>query len=155
MLPRELKIEQFAGYPPEARKLVVDYLSTVQRLPLSFVPSLLRELVDFDFKFPAERKAREKELSNLRALSSGQLQEWFQEFSEIRLSSQLEAFDWVRAPAQFVEQLSAHLWSTHQLDAFRKASNEYAERLRVAVPAEQPADSPTWNYGYRPRGGFV
>jgi len=139
MLPRELKLEQFASYPPEARKLIADYLSTVQRLPLSFVPSLLRELIDFDFKFPVERGAREKELANLQSLSPGQLQEWFQGFSEIRLSSQLEAYDWVRAPAQFVEQLSAHLWSTHQLDAFRKASNEYAERLRTAVPVEQPA----------------
>jgi hypothetical protein len=141
MLPRELKPEHFASYPPEARKLIVDYLGTLQRLPLSFVPSLLRELVDFDFRFPAERKAREKELSNLRSLSPSQLQDWFQGFSEIRLSSQLEASDWVRAPSQFVEQLSAHLWTTHQLDAFRRASNDYVERLRSAVPVEPPAIS--------------
>src|SRR5580700_1877792 len=141
MLPRELKPEHFASYPPEARKLIVDYLGTLQRLPLSFVPSLLRELVDFDFRFPAERKAREKELSNLRSLSPSQLQDWFQGFSEIRLSSQLEASDWVKAPAQFVEQLSAHLWTTHQLDAFRRASNDYVERLRLAVPVEPPAIS--------------
>jgi hypothetical protein len=37
-----------------------------------------------------------------------------------------------------VEQLSAHLWSTHQLDAFRNASNEYADRFRAAVPPERP-----------------
>ena len=141
MLPRELKPEHFASYPPEARKLIVDHLGTLQRLPLSFVPSLLRELVDFDFRFPAERKAREKELSNLRSLSPSQLQDWFQGFSEIRLSSQLEASAWVKAPAQFVEQLSAHLWTTHQLDAFRRASNDYVERLRLAVPVEPPAIS--------------
>jgi hypothetical protein len=138
MLPRELKPEHFAGYPPEARKLVVDHLVTLQQLPLSFVPSLLRELVDFDFKFPAERKARENELANLQSLSPDRLQDWFQGFSEIRLSSQLEASDWVRAPAQFVEQLSAHLWTTHQLDGFRRASNDYAERVRLAVPLERP-----------------
>ena len=40
MLPRDLKPEQFAGYPPEARKLVINYLGTLQQLPLSFVPSL-------------------------------------------------------------------------------------------------------------------
>jgi hypothetical protein len=37
-----------------------------------------------------------------------------------------------------VEQLSAHLWSTHQLDAFREASIAYADRLRAEVPPEPP-----------------
>ena len=138
MLPRDLKPEQFAGYPPEARKLVTSYLATLQQLPISFAPGLLRELVDYDFKFPAERIAHEKELAKLSSLSAGALKEWVQEFAEIRLSPQLEAFDWVKAPAQFVEQLSAHLWSTHQLDAFRQAANDYADRLRAAVSPELP-----------------
>ena len=138
MLPRDLKPEQFARYPPEARKLVASYLGILQQLPLSFLPGLLRELVDYDFKFPAERKAREKELTNLSSLSSSQVKEWFQGFAEIRLSPQLEAFEWAKAPAQFVEQLSSHLWSTNQLDAFRKASNDYADRLRSAVPPDTP-----------------
>ena len=45
MLPRDLKAEQFAGYPPEARKLVVAHLDALQQLPLSFVPSLLLSLI--------------------------------------------------------------------------------------------------------------
>ena len=49
MLPRDLKPEQFNGYPPEARKLVTGYISALQRVPLSFLPSLLREVVDYDF----------------------------------------------------------------------------------------------------------
>ena len=139
MLPRDLKALDFATYPVEARKLVTSYLSTLQRLPLTFLPGLLRELIDYDYKFPAERTAREKELGNLSGLSREQLQDWFRAFEDIRLSPQLEAFDWVKAPAQFVEQLSAHLWSTHQLDAFRNASNEYADRSRAAVPPERPS----------------
>ncbi len=105
---------------------------------LTFLPGLLRELIDFDFKFPAERRARERELANLSALSAAQLREWFQGFAEIQLSPQLEEFDWAKAPGQFVERLSAHLWSTHQIDAFRRASNDYADRLRAAVPPEPP-----------------
>jgi hypothetical protein len=35
-----------------------------------------------------------------------------------------------------VERLSAHLWSTHQLDTFRQVSNDYAARLRAAVPPQ-------------------
>jgi len=138
MLPRDLKPAQFASYPPEARKLVSNYLATLQQLPLSFLPGLLRELINYDFKFPAERKAHERELAQISALSPGQMKDWFSPFAEIGLSPQLEAFDWVKSPAQFVEQLSAHLWTTHQLDAFRQASNEYADRLRAAMPPEPP-----------------
>jgi hypothetical protein len=138
MLPPDLKPEQFNGYSLEARKLVTNYISTLQRLPLSFLPSLLREAIDYDFKFPAERRALEKELANLNSLSPEQLKDWIQGFSQIRLSPQLERFDWVNLPAQFVEQLSSHLWTTHQLDAFRIAATAYADRLHAAVPAEPP-----------------
>ena len=138
MLPSDLKPEKLAGYPPDARKIVVHHLATLQQLPLCFVAGLLRELINYDFKFPAERKAHERELEHLSSLSAGQLKEWFQGFVQIRLSTQLEDFDWVKSPAQFVERLSAHLWSTHQLDAFRQASNDYADRLRAALPPEEP-----------------
>jgi hypothetical protein len=138
MLPRDLKPEQFSGYPPEARKLVTRYLAALQRLPLSFLPSLLREAIEFDFKFSAERKTLERELANLSSLSAAQTADWFQGFTQISLSADLERFDWVNAPAQFVEQLSSYLWTTHQLDAFRIAATNYAERLRAAVPPEAP-----------------
>jgi hypothetical protein len=138
MQPTDLKPEQFNGYPPEARKLAANYISALRRLPLSFLPSLLREVVEYDFKFPVERRAVENELANLASLSPEQLKNWFQGFAQIHLSSQLENSDWVNAPSQFVEQLSAHLWSTHQLDAFRAAAVGYAERLRAAAPPEPP-----------------
>ena len=139
MLPADLKPEQFTGYPPEARKLVMHDLPALQRLPFSFLPSLLREVIEYDFKFPAERKALERELANLSELTPEQIKDWFGGFEQIRLSKPLEQFDWVNAPAQFVEQLSAYLWTTHQLDAFRMAALAYAERLRAAVPPEPPA----------------
>ena len=139
MLPSDLKPEQFKEYPPEARKLVTEYVGALQRLPLTFVASLLREVIDYDFKFPPERKAIEKELANLNSLSAEQTKEWFQGFAQITESPKLQSFDWVNSPAQFVEQLSAHLWSTHQLDAFRKAAIDYANRLQAAVPPELPA----------------
>ena len=138
MLPSQLKPEHFAGYPPEARKLATDYVSLFRRLPLSFLPNLLREAIDFDLKFPAERERLQKELSSLQALSPDQFNAWLQPFVEIRLSSSLEHVDWVNAPAQFVEQLSAYLWTTHQLDAFRAAVLKYADRLHAAAPPPPP-----------------
>ena len=138
MLPRDLKPDQFKGYPPEARKLVTHFLAVLQELPISFVPSLLREAIEYDFKFPAERKALEKELAALGSLSADQTRTWFQDFSQISISSQLAAVDWVNEPAQFVEQLSSHLWTTHQVGVFHKAATDYASRLQAAQPPEPP-----------------
>src|SRR5215475_14597539 len=110
MLPRDLKPESFERYPAEARRLVRNYVAAFQRLPLSFLPNLLREVIDYDFKFPAERRALEQELGTLASLTLTQTNEWFQAFSATKLSPRLEQVDWVNSPAQFVEQLSAHLW---------------------------------------------
>ena len=114
MLPADLKPDKFNGYPPEARKLATNYIAALQRLPLSFLPSLLREVIEYDFKFPVERKAVERELANLASLSPEQTKEWFRGFSQIRLSTQLENADWVNAPAQYVEQFSAYLWRSEE-----------------------------------------
>jgi hypothetical protein len=136
MLPADLKAAQFAGYPPQARSLVVAHLEVLQQLPLSFLPSLLREVIDYDYKFPAECAAIDKELANLSSLSPVQRNDWFQSFAQFSLSPKLAQFDWVNQPAQFVEQLSAYLWTTQQLDNFRKAATVYGDRLRSAIPAE-------------------
>lgn len=138
MLPADLKPDKFNGYPPEARKLATNYIAALQRLPLSFLASLLREVIEYDFKFPVERKAVERELANLASLSPEQTKEWFQGFAQIRLTTQLENADWVNAPAQYVEQFSAYLWSTHQQDAFRAAAVGYAERLHAVAPPDPP-----------------
>jgi hypothetical protein len=136
MLPAELKPEQFNGYPPQARKLVVAHLDALRLLPLSFLPGLLREAIDYDYKFPAEREVIEGELARLSALSSAEIKDRFQAFAHISLSSKLERTDWVGQPAQFTEQLSAHLWATHQLDAYRQAAIVYGDRMQQGT---QPA----------------
>jgi len=138
MLPSELKPETFNSYPTDAKKLVTDYVAVLRELPLSFLSGVLREAIDYDYKFPAERRFLEKELANLSRLSASEREDWLEGFTKITLSTKLERFDWVNAPAQFVEQLSAHLWTTHQLDAFRMAATRYADRLHAAVPTEEP-----------------
>src|SRR5215467_12383921 len=125
MQPSDLKAESFKAYAPEARKLAVDNLAALRQLPLSFLPGMLREVIEYDYKFPAERGSLDKEVANLRSLAREQLQQWFQAFAQIKLSQNLERFDWVNSPAQFVEQLSSHLWTTHQLDAYRSAAIDY------------------------------
>jgi hypothetical protein len=138
MLPRDLKPDQFAGYPPEARKLMVSHLDILRQLPLSFLPSLLREAIEYDYRFPAERSDLDRELASLNALSPTQLSDRFEPFAKVSVSPALVEFDWINQPAQFVEQQSAYLWSTHQLDAFRKAAMDYGAALQAATPAEPP-----------------
>ena len=139
MQPSELKPEQFGAYPPLARKLAADHIATLRKLPLSFLPSLLREIIEYDYKFPVERQALDREVGHLAALPEEQWKEWFLAFRTIQLSPALEKFDWVNLPAQFVEQLSAHLWTTHQQDKFRQAATDYGNRLHAAEPPESPA----------------
>jgi hypothetical protein len=134
MLPSDLKAESFAGYPPEARKLATAHLAALQQLPLSFAPSLLREVIEYDYKFPAERASIDRELDDLSGLSPQQREEWFHAFAQLSLSAKLEQVNWVDQPGIFVEQLSAYLWSTHQLDAFRVAATTYGDRLQAAAP---------------------
>jgi hypothetical protein len=136
MLPIHLQAEHFAGYPPEARKLIVANLAVVRQMPISFLPNLLKEIIDYDYKFPAERVAIDGEMSVLSSLSLAQFKDWFQELAQLSCSSTLESVDWVNAPGLFVEQESAYLWTTHQQDAFRKAAIDYGERLRSALGNE-------------------
>lgn len=139
MLPNQLQAEHFTGYRPQARKLVVHYLPLLRQLPLSFLPNLLREAIDYDLKFPAERQNLDQELATLGSLSPQELDDWMQPFVRIALSPNLERADWVNAPAQYVEQLSAYLWATHQLDSFRAAALTYADRLHGLAPPRPPA----------------
>ena len=136
MLPRDLKPASFAGYPPQAQAVAIAHLQALRRLPLSFVPSLLRRLIEYDFNFPVERSAIDRELAQLSSLSDVQVNDWFANFASLALPPTLENFDWVNLPAQFVEQQSASLWSTHQLDAFRKAATAYGERIAQGNPEE-------------------
>lgn len=139
MQPSHLKPEDFARYPPEARGLVVAHLDAIRQLPLSFLPNLLREAIDYDFKFPAERSAIERELAVIGSLPPAERDDWFHDFAEIALSPGLERLDWVNQPARFGEQESAYLWTTHQQDAFREAAMQYGARLLAAAPPSPPA----------------
>ena len=56
MLPTQLAAESFASYPAEAKRIALGQITLLRRLPLAFVPLLLRELILYDWKFPAERR---------------------------------------------------------------------------------------------------
>ena len=55
-------------------------------------------------------------------------------FAQLKLTRELEQIDWVNSPAIFSEQLSAHLWATHQIDAFRAAAVDYVQKATASAP---------------------
>ena len=134
MLPDGITAESFSRYPAEARALATRQLALLQRLPLAFLPLLLRELIVYDWKFPAERADLDRQFRYLGGLSAGAFQAAMAAFTQLKLTRELEQIDWVNAPGVFSEQLSAHLWATHQIDAFRAAAVDYVQKATASAP---------------------
>lgn len=135
-LPNQLTPESFAAYPPEARQLALLHLERLKQLPLGFVPLLLRELIGYDYKFPMERRDLDRQLKYLASLQPAPFEAALAPFAQLRLNAALPQLDWVNKPAVFTEQLTAHLWTTHQIDGFRNAAVEYVGKATAAFPDE-------------------
>ncbi len=139
MQPSQLKAENFNGYPPEARALALREIDLLRMLPLNLLPLLLRQAVIYDWRFPAERTELDDQFAYLRKLSPAQLTREMSPFTGISVSPDLEQLDWVNNPAQFSEKFTAHLWATHQMDAFRQASLNYVRKVNAAsIPKTLP-----------------
>ena len=136
MVPAHLTAAHFAQYPPRAQALALQYLPVLQQLPLAFLPSLLRQVIEYDDAFPAERAALEHELSSLETLPPDGRSQWLSGFSQLHLSAALVQFDWVNQPLDFTERLSAYLWSTNQMNAFRAAATVYGDDVHGAASAD-------------------
>ena len=134
MLPRDLIPEAFGGYPPEAKRLAIEQIGLLRQLSLGFVALLLREVISIDWKFPAERRDVKRQFQYLGELSPQGLTAAMAPFAQLRLTRELEKNDWVNSPAAFTEQLTAHLWATHQIDPFRQAAVAYMDRRRLLSP---------------------
>jgi hypothetical protein len=139
MQPSQLKPEYFSRYPPLGREVAVREIDLLRQLPLSYVPLLLREVSSYDWHFPPERHEVDAQFVYLRSLSQPQLQETMKQFSALRLSPEMERIDWINSPLDFSEKLSAELWVTGQISAFRAAAVELLNRVRIAVPVPPPA----------------
>jgi hypothetical protein len=132
-----LNIERFHSYPPEAQAVVARNLALLEQLPLTFLSLLLREVIAYDWKFPAERDEIERQFRYLDGLSLQELANAMSSFARLKLSSELEQADWIGNPSRFSERLSAHLWATHQIDNFSSAAESYIAAFNTAVP-EKP-----------------
>ncbi|MFL6353731.1 MAG: hypothetical protein ACJ74Z_18035 [Bryobacteraceae bacterium] len=138
LAPQELTASSFDAYPPLAKRTALDHIDLFRDMPLPFLALLLREIINWDWKFPAERKDLERQFAYLRSVSQEQRKMFFAPFANLKLSPQLQRTDWVNAPAAFSEQLSAHLWATHQIDSFHSAAVDFFAKVSAAVPNKPP-----------------
>ncbi len=138
MLPSALTASEFQDYPPEARRVAVDHLDLLRRLPLTFAPLLLQQVQEYDWKFPAERRKIDGQLSYLSSCSPQEFSQLVSGFEQLRVSPSLERYDWVQSPTGFSQQLSAFLWSSGQIDAFTGAAEKFIREIDAALPASRP-----------------
>ena len=122
---------------PKHKQIALKHIALFRKLPLAFVPLLLQQVQAYDWRFPAERRDIDQQLSFLESLTGAQRSQLLSGFERLNLPSRLVTINWVRSPGEFSEQLSAHLWATHQIDAFRAASSNYLKEFSSAKPAEQ------------------
>jgi hypothetical protein len=134
MLAHPVQAEQFQSYPPQAKQIATSNIHLLQQLPLAFLPLLLREVIVYDWKFPAERDEIDRQFRYLGSMTTGQLSSAMSSFAKLNLSPELEAMDWIGAPSRFSEHLSAYLWATHQIDDFSRAAEDYIKAFNTAVP---------------------
>lgn len=141
MEPRQLRSDSFKAYPPKARAFAEENLSVLQKIPLILLASILRQVIEFDWCFPAENRQLEQQLDSLRAMDAASLDKLFAPFAAIPLSEQLQRIDWVNHPKRFSEDLSAYLWSQDQIDNFHRIAQIYMQK--VSRPASPPS-VPRW-----------
>lgn len=131
MTPAQLSAASFAGYPGAARAFAVAHLPLLQRLPLAVCPSFLVQLQGLDTSFPAERATLQWQCDALQNLATDQFAALAAPLNALSLPTTLQNTDWVTAPAHFVTDLTAFLWSSGQLNAFRTATGH----LFAAIPS--------------------
>jgi hypothetical protein len=139
MQPAQLTLSSFAGYRPQARALATEHLQILREMPLILAPIVLREVIAFDWKLPAERHELRDQFTWLGSLTPAQRAKVFEGFSAFRLEAPLESRDWVDDPSGFMETLTAWLWSSHQMDGFRAVAETYTSAASAAYPPPQPS----------------
>lgn len=138
-MPSQLTAASFRQYPPLAREVAAGHIALFREMPPIFLALLLRELIAWDWKFPAERDELARQFKFLNSVTEDRRRELFSPFAALRLSPQLEAADWVNSPTSFSEHLSAHLWATHQIDPFRSAAREFFDKVAAVMPEQPPS----------------
>ncbi len=133
-----LREQDFAKYPPEAKQVAIRHVDLLEQLPVAFAVVFLRQMIDYDWRFPAERAEVDDQLRYLGAMSPATLQATMAGFASLTAASAIVSEHWWTDPIAYTEKLTAQLWARHQMDRFRDAAEQYQRNFRTAVPEAEP-----------------
>lgn len=132
-MPSWLSSDQFSLYPPQGRDLATSHLAALRGMPAPLLPVFLVELKEYDWKFPVEQRELVTRLEFVEANPSS-----LAAFRNIKVPAALDSPDNVKDPQRFLAGMTAYLWSSLQMDAYRKAADQmvglYDARVKPKAP---------------------
>jgi hypothetical protein len=132
-MPAWLSAESFASYPAQGKELAVARLADLRQIPVALLPIFLVDLKVYDWKFPVEQAEIQKRIefagTNPSSLAA---------FRNIAVSPALDNPAKVANPQQFLAEMTAYLWSSLQMDAYRSAANQFVAQFAAASEPVRP-----------------
>jgi hypothetical protein len=128
-----LSSASFANYPPQGKELAVSRLEALRQIPAALLPVFLVDLGAFDWKFPVEQQEIIKRIEFAEANPST-----LAGFRTIAVPADLDNSEKAADPQRYLAEMTAHLWSSLQMDAYRAAANQFVAMFAKAVEPVHP-----------------
>jgi hypothetical protein len=122
--------ESFSSYPPEGKALAMQSIEILRQVPTPLLPVFLQELKTYDWQFPNEQLEIRRRLAFVQANPNS-----VSGFSRISVPPHFLKSENIAVPQRFVSEMSAYLWSSLQMDAYREAAAEF---MRLYQAADKP-----------------
>lgn len=126
--------ESFSSYPPQGRELAASHLEALRNIPVSLLPVFLVDLKAYDWKFPVEQQEIVRRIAFAEANPSS-----LASFRAIAVSADFEKQEKIADPQRFLADMTAYLWSSLQMDAYRAAANRFVSLFDAAREPLHPA----------------
>ena len=123
----------FASYPPQGRELAIARLAALRQIPVALLPVFLVDLGAFDWKFPVEQQEIVRRIDFAGTNPSA-----FAGFRNIVVPPSLDSPKQAGDPQKFLAEMTAHLWSSLQMDAYRSAANQFVAMFAKAAEPVRP-----------------
>lgn len=132
-MPSWLSRDQFSLYPPQGRDLATSHLAALREMPTPLLPVFLVELKEYDWKFPVEQRETAARIEFVEANPSS-----LAAFRGIHVPATLDSPENVKDPQRFLAGMTAYLWSSLQMDAYRKAADQFVGLYEASVKPAAP-----------------
>jgi hypothetical protein len=129
-----LTAANFASYPTQGRELARSHIAALRQIPVALLPVFLVDLKAYDWKFPVEQREIVKriEFAGANPLSLA-------DFKSIQVEAALDNPERVIDPQRFLADMTAYLWSSLQMDAYRAAADRFVSQYSAAVEPVLPS----------------